>query len=50
MIGFDLEKCIEKMVKIEAAVMTLFSLAISARRNWIVGKSLKVHCIGGEVA
>ncbi|KAJ6531928.1 hypothetical protein B0H19DRAFT_1273108 [Mycena capillaripes] len=44
-LGFNLQKCIEKMVKVEAAVMALYSLAVSSRRNWMVKNLLHLHGI-----
>ncbi|KAJ7459028.1 hypothetical protein B0H11DRAFT_2286428 [Mycena galericulata] len=40
---FDLEKCIEEMITLERASVTLYALAASSRRNWILTRDLCVH-------
>ncbi|KAJ7508700.1 hypothetical protein B0H11DRAFT_39711 [Mycena galericulata] len=40
---FDLEKCIEEMLTLEKAGLTLHALAASSRRNWILTRELCVH-------
>ncbi|KAJ7030050.1 hypothetical protein C8F04DRAFT_741365 [Mycena alexandri] len=41
--AFDFEKRLNKLLKVEAAILTLHGLAISARRNHIVEKTLRLH-------
>ncbi|KAJ7707118.1 hypothetical protein B0H16DRAFT_1824407 [Mycena metata] len=42
-LAFDFEKCLEKLLKVEAAILTLYGLAVSERRSEIVGKTLCLH-------
>ncbi|KAJ7438474.1 hypothetical protein FB451DRAFT_1570239 [Mycena latifolia] len=43
--SFNLQKSLDKLLKVELAGMTLHALAISPRRSWIVRNGLKVHAI-----
>ncbi|KAJ7476118.1 hypothetical protein FB451DRAFT_1557904 [Mycena latifolia] len=42
---FDIEKSIVKIIKVEAALVTLYALAISPRRSEFVEKNIIVHSI-----
>ncbi|KAJ6493518.1 hypothetical protein C8R47DRAFT_408836 [Mycena vitilis] len=40
---FDLIKCIEKMIEVHKATVTLINVALSPRRSWFVSRKLIVH-------
>ncbi|KAJ7123063.1 hypothetical protein C8R44DRAFT_876254 [Mycena epipterygia] len=42
---FDLDKLIEKLIKVEVALVTLYALAVSPRRSEFVERELVVHSI-----
>ncbi|KAJ7126822.1 hypothetical protein C8R44DRAFT_873945 [Mycena epipterygia] len=41
--GFPMSFCLDKMLKVESAVLTLHDLAVSPRRGHIVQHNLKIH-------
>ncbi|KAJ7910662.1 hypothetical protein B0H13DRAFT_2485998 [Mycena leptocephala] len=42
-LSFNFEKCLDKMLKVESAVLTLYDLAVSPRRSHIVQNALMIH-------
>ncbi|KAJ7497129.1 hypothetical protein FB451DRAFT_218515 [Mycena latifolia] len=42
-LSFNFEKCLDKMLKVESAVLTLHDLAVSPRRGYIVQRNLKTR-------
>ncbi|KAJ7935086.1 hypothetical protein B0H13DRAFT_1949609 [Mycena leptocephala] len=42
-LAFDFEKCLNKLIKVEAAVLTLYNLALSGRRGHVLENELNVH-------